>query len=196
VTIDIIFWDFGGVIIEDNVQTAFKESGVPYDEAARSAWRRHRLGLTTQDEFYKEAMHPHVYSFFGALVRRKAGELMRIKTDGALPIVKALAGKVRQGAISNHSREWGEYIVRQWKLRELLDPIIISADVGLDKSSEHIFRHALNKAGAAAERTLFIDDKLENVNLARSIGMKGIHYEGRAQLVEGLKRYDIFAGNV
>jgi HAD superfamily hydrolase (TIGR01509 family) len=189
--IDFIFWDFGGVIVDDNVQTAFREMGVPYNDVARAAWRRHRLGITNPEEFYREAMSPSLYAHFGKIVQRKADELIRLKQDGALPVAKALAGKLGQGAISNHSREWGRYIVERWGLGKLLSPIIISADVGMDKSSEHIFRHALEQAGTAAESALFIDDKLENVNLARSIGMKGIHYTGRDQLVGDLRKYRI-----
>jgi HAD superfamily hydrolase (TIGR01509 family) len=190
-TIDMIFWDFGGVIVEDNVQTAFREMGVPYNDVARAAWRRHRLGITNPEEFYREAMGAETYTHFGKLVSQKADALIEIKADGAMPVVRALAGKINQGAISNHSREWGRYIVERWGLGKLLNPIIISADVGLDKDSEHIFRHALREADIAAERALFVDDKLENVNLARSIGMRGIHYMGRDQLVGDLRKYGI-----
>ncbi|MFI6905034.1 HAD family hydrolase [Nonomuraea sp. NPDC050394] len=62
------------------------------------------------------------------------------------------------------------------------DAVVSSAKVGHAKPGRRIYEIAAEQAGVAPERCLFIDDRLENVEGARAIGMTGIHYRGIADL--------------
>jgi hypothetical protein len=67
--IDVIFWDFGGVIVKDNVRQAFEGCKVPYDQRARALWKRLRLGQIDHDEFYQQVFHGTSYAHLERDVR-------------------------------------------------------------------------------------------------------------------------------
>ncbi|ATZ26948.1 Alpha-D-glucose-1-phosphate phosphatase YihX [Streptomyces lavendulae subsp. lavendulae] len=71
-------------------------------------------------------------------------------------------------------------------LAELADHVVSSARVGVAKPDREIYEIALDRAGAAPERCLFVDDLRENVEAARALGMTGLHYRGPADLREAL----------
>ena len=57
-----------------------------------------------------------------------------------------------------------------------------SCAVGSSKPSPLIFRDALKSLRANAESAVFVDDVEAYVNAARSLGMRGVHYQDPAQL--------------
>ncbi|WP_327090813.1 HAD-IA family hydrolase [Nonomuraea sp. NBC_01738] len=56
------------------------------------------------------------------------------------------------------------------------DAVVSSAKVGVAKPDARIYEIAAETAGAEPGRCLFIDDRLDNVEAARALGMTGIHY--------------------
>jgi len=65
--------------------------------------------------------------------------------------------------------------------------LVWSFQLGIAKPDPEIYRHTLAKLGTRPEETLFIDDKLENIEAARALGMKAIQFfsveELRADLI-------------
>ena len=55
------------------------------------------------------------------------------------------------------------------------DDRIISGDVGLAKPDKKIYELAIQKFNLVPENSLFIDDKMENIKGAESVGIKTIH---------------------
>jgi len=55
------------------------------------------------------------------------------------------------------------------------DDRIISGDVGLAKPDKKIYELAIKKFNLVPENSLFIDDKIENIKGAESVGIKTIH---------------------
>ncbi|GAA2284423.1 haloacid dehalogenase [Nonomuraea roseoviolacea subsp. roseoviolacea] len=66
------------------------------------------------------------------------------------------------------------------------DAVVSSARVGVAKPDRRIYELAAELAGAAPERCLFVDDRLENVEGARSLGMTGVHFRAPADLAAAL----------
>lgn len=60
--------------------------------------------------------------------------------------------------------------------------LVWSYQLGFAKPDPAIYHHVLKQLGTAAGETLFIDDKLENVEAARAVGMKALVYTTFAQL--------------
>jgi len=60
--------------------------------------------------------------------------------------------------------------------------------VGFKKPAIEIFQKAVEWAGTEPEKILFIDDLRKNVEVARSLGMQGIHFVSAEQLREELSR--------
>ncbi|MCG7345447.1 HAD family hydrolase [Sporosarcina sp. ACRSL] len=73
-------------------------------------------------------------------------------------------------------------------IRNYFDTIILSAFVGEEKPSEAIYQIALNETQTLGEDCLFIDDKNENVEGARRVGIKGLHLDRNKQNLAELLR--------
>jgi 2-haloacid dehalogenase len=58
--------------------------------------------------------------------------------------------------------------------------------MGIRKPDPSIYQRVMGILGKPAPRTLFIDDRLENVAAAAAVGMKAIQFTGEGQLREQL----------
>jgi putative hydrolase of the HAD superfamily len=80
-----------------------------------------------------------------------------------------------------------ENIEREFDWLQRFDVLVWSFQLGIAKPDPEIYRHTLAKLGTRPEETLFIDDKLENIEAARALGMKAIQFfsveELRADLI-------------
>jgi len=56
------------------------------------------------------------------------------------------------------------------------DVLVWSYQLGIAKPDPAIYRHTLAELGTRPEETLFIDDKLENVEAARVLGIRAIQF--------------------
>lgn len=90
---------------------------------------------------------------------------------------------LRTGLVSN---SWGnDYPRHLWD--ELFDVVVISAEVGLRKPDERIFRHALDELGLRPQDCVFIDDIEYNIQAAEAMGMVGLHHTDPAATVSELE---------
>ena len=70
----------------------------------------------------------------------------------------------------------------------LFDIRILSCEVGLRKPDAKIYKYAFRKLSMKPQETVFIDNKLTNVETARKLGAKGIFYKSPSQLRKSLEK--------
>jgi FMN phosphatase YigB (HAD superfamily) len=70
---------------------------------------------------------------------------------------------------------------------------VYSCRVGASKPGPAIYYHALRELAALPEETLYIDDLLENVDTAVSIGMAGFHFISPGEFLSELSRFGLWA---
>jgi putative hydrolase of the HAD superfamily len=89
---------------------------------------------------------------------------------------------LRTGLLSN---SWGGGYPRHL-FPDLFDAVVISAEVGMRKPEEQIFRLASEILGLQPAECVFIDDIGDNVAAAQAVGLVAVHHrtagETRAQL--------------
>ncbi|SDM55418.1 HAD family hydrolase [Nonomuraea jiangxiensis] len=93
--------------------------------------------------------------------------------------VKALLARARQHVpliLVTNAMDTLECHLDLLGLTGFADAVISSARVGVAKPDPRIYEIAVERAGVAAERCLFVDDRLPNVEAARALGMTGVHY--------------------
>lgn len=88
-------------------------------------------------------------------------------------------------AVNNEGRELNAYRIRKFGLRKLFDAFISSSYVHLRKPDKDIFRMACDVSQASPEKVLYVDDRNMFVEVARSVGLNGYHYQG----LEGARNY-------
>ncbi|MEV0291993.1 HAD family phosphatase [Nocardia sp. NPDC050710] len=77
---------------------------------------------------------------------------------------------IRVGMLSN---SWAGTYPRDL-IDALLDPIVISAEVGLRKPDPAIFELAVDRLGMRPDQVLFVDDSMDNVAGARRAGLRAL----------------------
>lgn len=97
-------------------------------------------------------------------------------------------------AISNEGRELNNYRINKFKLHELFDAFVSSSYVHYRKPDVDIFRMASDISQTSPKHSLYIDDRHMFVEVAKTLGMHGIHYKNLEEAKKQLKKFK-FAGN-
>jgi len=77
-------------------------------------------------------------------------------------------------------------IEREFKWLHRFDVLVWSFQLGMVKPDPAIYRHLLKKLGTQPEETLFLDDKAENTDGAKALGIKAIQFSTVEKLREDL----------
>lgn len=86
-------------------------------------------------------------------------------------MAKKISKKYKVGILSNYYREFFEEATGQGFIPKIkFDEVIISAEVGIKKPAEEIYKMAQDWSGYKADEILFIDDKKENLFTAAKMG--------------------------
>lgn len=80
-------------------------------------------------------------------------------------------------AISNYNREKFDIARALFPFLNAFDELILSGDVGLIKPGAAIFELLIRRRDLDVDRTVFIDDSIDNVVTADQLGFATIHFE-------------------
>lgn len=116
-------------------------------------------------------------------------------TEGAPELLVRLRGRYRLAIVTNGPTTIQRPKVDKFRLSELVDHIVVSGEVGVDKPDPAIFQHLLREAGTVAERAVHIGDSLQSdIAGANAAGMGAIWFPPQhrtpERLVEGGPRPD------
>ncbi|MGV3463708.1 MAG: HAD family hydrolase [Heyndrickxia sp.] len=208
----VIFLDAGGVLFEtfikgdDRIRRLLVERGYPLKQIDAAILKAKEIEIPFIINWEEEEQYFKQY--YGMI----AGELGDSKLTNELlyfahyaghcelfPEVKAvleeLSKTYRLAVISNAlpSMDW----VFDWLgIRKYFDSIILSAFVNASKPESAIYRLALKQAGVAKEACIFIDDKIENIEGAELVGIRGLHLDRSKQDLRSLlKEQKILSSN-
>lgn len=91
--------------------------------------------------------------------------------------VVRLLGQVRRHCpvvLVTNATVWLDEDLTALGLADLADSVVNSSLVGVAKPDRRIYEMAAKQAGARADRCLFVDDREENVEAARELGMTAV----------------------
>ena len=113
------------------------------------------------------------------------------ENPGMVELVKCLKKKGFQTALLSNVRKSQAQIKRKLGFYELFHPTLFSYETGVRKPDPKAFSLLLSKLNLSPQEVIFIDNKSENVAVAKSLGIDAILFENRNQLVEALKERGI-----
>lgn len=90
------------------------------------------------------------------------------------------------GILSNMGDNVLENMKREFDWLSRFDVLVWSFQLRMAKPEPAIYRYILKELGTQPEETLFLDDKLINVEAARDLGMQAIQFSSVAKLREDL----------
>lgn len=196
-TIKAVIFDMGGVILRTE------------DPGKREAMAQ-RLGTTRRDLEYMlflspsaletefgritEVEHIHnVLKHYGQAIEDHAhfyneffcGDVMDEKV---IDFIKDLKKNYKVGLLSNAWMNIRKNLSDYYDFVDIFNVSIFSAEVGLRKPDERIFKLILDRLGVEAQEAIFVDDFLENVNGAAEVGLHVVHFKNRDQAIADVKR--------
>jgi putative hydrolase of the HAD superfamily len=100
--------------------------------------------------------------------------------------IRGRPARVRMATLNNESRELNEYRIRHFGLCELFDVFFSSCWLGVRKPTREIYERVLGMTQADPARTVFVDDREQNLAPARGLGMQTIHFTSARELSRSL----------
>lgn len=113
--------------------------------------------------------------------------------DGFMPGAETLLERIREkyrvAFLSNSNEIHADLVPRQFaSLFRKDDRFIFSNRFRVAKPDPEIFRRALEVIGALPQHVVFVDDLMENVTAARSVGIQSFQFVDAEQLTGELRR--------
>jgi putative hydrolase of the HAD superfamily len=111
----------------------------------------------------------------------------------SITVLRRLA-KTRKYLISslnNESRDLNAFRIEKFHLRDYFDVFLTSCYLGVRKPDAAIYRTALSITQRKGEECVFVDDRALNLECARELGMRTIHFKDAAQLERELKELKV-----
>jgi len=185
-----LFIDLGGVVLSNGWdraarQRAIKQFGLDADEfrqrheRAVDAWE---LGRITLEEYLDRTVFycPRPFS-------REAFRAFMFAQSQPQPEALTLVGRLARpqrllATLNNEGSELNEYRIRTFSLRRYFKLFLSSCYLGLRKPDPQMFRLALQLTQCSPDEVVFVDDRTENVEAARQVGLPAIHYRDARQL--------------
>jgi putative hydrolase of the HAD superfamily len=93
----------------------------------------------------------------------------------------------RTFVLSNYNREYFNVVKQRFDWFEGFDGMIMSFDVGFVKPEKEIYQSLLDRFELDPRKTVFIDDKLENVKAAENFGITGVVCDHHTNVVQALQ---------
>jgi putative hydrolase of the HAD superfamily len=195
VTITHVFFDIGGVLGTNG-----------WDREQRAAAARHfGLEVTELEDLHSETialleqgrMGLDEYLRCTVFYRPRAFQPAEFKDfilaqsapyPETIDIARTLAatGRYRLMTINNESAELNQYRLEQFGLRDIFTTFFSSCWVGTLKPARRIYEVALAMSQAHPAGSVFIDDREQNLDPARSLGMHTIRFTGAQRLRQDL----------
>ena len=153
-------------------------------------WTKLTLGQISEDEYWEHFLEASKVDVDKKALKEKVRTALRPIADN-VKLIPLLKDRYQLAILSNHAKEWSQFMREEFDFFRYFQQIIFSCDVGLRKPDPRIYRLALEKLGSRPEECLFVDDKTRNTNGAEEIGMKTITLKHEAGLRNELLRVGV-----
>jgi putative hydrolase of the HAD superfamily len=194
--IKAIIFDFGRVISAQKPPSLFRSYEEDLGLAPNTinlimfrsqAWQEALLGRKTAEEFWY-AIGPEL----GLNTREKIEAFRRrYHADEAInervvKLIRRLHGHFELAILSNSPPGLARWLA-DWNILDLFDVVFCSGDEGLLKPDPEAFKLTLDRLGVEPKEAVFIDDTLDHVQAARSLGLRGIVFTTADSLANELR---------
>ena len=183
--IEVIVFDLGGVIVNVNFKSPlgilFDNSGTlknRFQDKSNTSklLRQYDMGIMSALDFHEKISdYLDIELSFDDFVS-SSNDAIEAGDDGIEDLVGSLSKKYQLAILSNTNPVHYEYIKENYSVIGLFDHILLSYEMGAMKPDAEAFEKLMDTTSMLPSQHLFIDDRIENINAAKEIGMDGIHY--------------------
>ena len=197
-TIKAVFWDIGGVLLTNgwdreqraDVISRYRLDATDFTERHKLAVPELELGRMTLDEYLSQVVFcaPRIFSREDFRAAMEAESQPHADT---LALARELGERHRMYSLNNEGHDLNEYRVRTYALHDFLLGFFTSCYLGVMKPNPAIYRLGLQLAQVQPTEAIMIDDRLQNVEAARSVGMQAVQYTDAVQLRAELEKLGV-----
>lgn len=198
--IQAVVFDFGGVVAQVDRSEALRFLATSFkctEKEARDVLKaliQHLASGGNEEKFWKAYL-----SKKGETLRKEwylqwktVPLFSHTEIPGTLEIIQELKMQgFKVPLLSNARKDQVEYI-RKLGYYELFEPVLVSSEIGFEKPSLQAYQALLRELKLPARVCLFIDDRQENVEAAKRVGLDAIHFVDSQQLILELAKRNIF----
>ncbi len=180
-----VFFDIGGVLGSNGwgsearalAVERFRLDAAEFDRRHRELVGRWEEGRLSLDEYLDSTVFDVPRAFgrdeFSAFIRAQS----RPHAD-TIAVARALAatGRYRLMTLNNESAELNAYRIRHFGLAPIFTTFFTSCWLGVAKPARRIYELALAMSQAEPGQGVFVDDREQNLQPARALGMHAIRY--------------------
>lgn len=184
-SIDVVLFDLGGVLIDFGGVDPMKElAGIDSDDELWRRWltcrwvRSFERGECSEDEFAAGMVSDwnlpvDAQTFLDAFQSWPGGPL-----PGADDLLRTVQESVPAGCLSNTNALHWEHHFAKWPILDSFDFRFLSFELGIVKPDRALFDRVAELLPTAADRVLFLDDNIINVEGAGAAGFVARHVRG------------------
>ena len=199
--IKVIFFDIGGVLLHihpDKMISHISDiTGLSYEKVRSSFPEKghdiYEKGQMTNQEWFQTFKSALPYN--SGLMETEfwdAWAMILGEESKVIDILLELKKYYKIWLLSNtNPKHIQDELDNKYVFPKLVDGAIYSYDVGLRKPDKSIYIKACELAKVNPAESVFIDDLIENIDGAKKVGIKGIHYTDIEKLNKSLKQLGI-----
>ncbi len=186
-SVTTLFLDIGGVLLTNGwdrnsrrlAAENFKLDHGEMDERHHLTFAAYELGKLTLEEYLKLVVFYEERPFTIDQFRHYMFECSKPFPD-MLKFIWHLKRKygLKIAAVSNEGRELTQHRIKKFNLDNFIDFFISSCFVHFRKPDSDIFSIALDIAQVRPDQVIYIEDRLMFIQIARSLGIRGIRHAG------------------
>jgi putative hydrolase of the HAD superfamily len=202
VKIDTLFLDIGGVLLTNGwgrgsrrkAAEKFALDNVETDERHHLTFDTYEEGKLSLDEYLTRVIFYENRTFTMEEFKKFMFEESQT-LPGMIELIRSI--KTRYGlkiaAVNNEGKELSLHRIRTFDLDSFIDCFVSSCFIHFRKPDVDIYRAALDIVQTPPENVLYIDDRAMFVDVARGLGINGIHHTSREVTVKALETFGLFA---
>lgn len=184
--ITTLFTDVGGVLLTNGWDHNSRNKAIEcFQLDAKETQERHSMtfdtyevGKITLDEYLERVVFYTKRDF----TKNDFKQFMFNQSEpynDMLDLVKGLKQKynLKIAVVNNEGRELNEHRIQKFQLNSFVDFFINSSFVHFRKPDADIFRMAIDIAQVNPSETLYLEDRMMFVQVAETLGLKGIHHQ-------------------
>jgi putative hydrolase of the HAD superfamily len=195
-----LFWDLGGVVLTNGWDRTARHAAVEkfglnmaeFDERHDAFFNGLETGRISLSEYLERTVFYRERAFTLDDFKKFVFDRSQILPD-SFPVLGEVAKtkKYFVAALNNESFEINEYRIETFNLHAYFQAFFSSCYMGLRKPENEIYRRALYMAHRKPAECVFIDDRALNVESAKQVGMRGIHFQNANQLRHELAAHGV-----
>jgi putative hydrolase of the HAD superfamily len=193
--ITALFLDLGGVMLTNGWDRNARELAAQtfaldrkeMDERHHLTFDTYEAGKITLEQYLDRLVFYQERSF----TRQQFRDFMFAQSQSfpeMIALVRALKAryKLKVAVVNNEGRELNQHRIQTFQLTSFVDFFVSSCFAHVRKPDEDIYRMALDIAQVPPAQVGYLDDRLMFVQVAETLGIRGIHHTSYATTVDKL----------